>query len=78
MANVWTHGIDTANESATRFDAQSSAMAIFDLHEATIAYEMRVGPRFIVHAVVIDTEDANVFGQRGEAACAAGKAIGRY
>lgn len=53
-------------------------MAIFDLHEATIAYEMRVGPRFIVHAVVIDTEDANVFGQRGEAACAAGKAIGRY
>ncbi len=53
-------------------------MAIFDLHEATIAYEMRVGTRIIVHAVVIDAEDANVFGQRGEAACAAEKAVGGY
>ena len=51
-------------------------MAVFDLHEATIADEMRKGARFIVHSIVIDTEDANVFGKRGEAAGAAEEAIG--
>jgi hypothetical protein len=74
--DVWTHGIDATNESTAHFDAQSSAMAVFDLHEATIADEMRVGSRFIVQAVVIDAEDTNVFGKRGEAAGAAEKAIG--
>ena len=51
-------------------------MAIFDFHVATIANEMRERSRGIVHAVVIDAENANVFRQRGEAAGAAEKAIG--
>lgn len=74
--NVRAHGIDATDESTGRFNAQRNAMTIFDLHEATIAEEMRQCSRGIVHAVVIDTEHANVFGQRGEAACAAEKAIG--
>lgn len=75
-ADVWAHGIDATNESAARFDAQGGAMAVLDLHVATIAYEMRVGPGRVVHAVVIDAEYANVFGERGETTGAAEEAIG--
>lgn|GEM_PF-5128853 len=51
-------------------------MVIVDLHVATIADEMREGPRVVVHAIVIDAEDANVFRELGEATCAAEQAIG--
>ena len=79
--NVGAHGIDATNEtpvSLAGLDLQSSAMAIFDLHEATIAYEMRECPGVIVHAVVIDAENADVFGERGKAAGAAEQAIAWY
>jgi len=52
-------------------------MPILDLHVAPIADEMRISAGCVIHPVVIDAEDANVFGEVGEAAGAAEQAIGR-
>lgn len=74
--NVWPHRVDATNEAAARLDGQCSAVSFVNLHKAAIAYEMREGLRFVVHTVVIDAEDADVFGQSGEAARPAEQAIG--
>lgn len=75
-ADIGAHGVNATNETAIGFDAERRAMAVFDLHVATIANKMSVGFGCVVHAVVIDPEDTNVFRKRGKAAGAAKKAIG--
>ncbi len=52
-------------------------MTVGDLHEATIADEMRESAGGVVHAVVIDAKNADVFGEGGEAASAATEAVVR-
>lgn len=68
--------IDATNEAAIGFHAECCAMAVFDLHVASIAHEMGEGTGVVAHTLVIDAEYANVFRKRREAACAAKKAIG--
>lgn len=51
-------------------------MPVVDLHVAPVADEMGVCASCVIHTVVVDAEDANVFGKCGEAAGAAEQAIG--
>lgn len=52
-------------------------MAVLDAQVAAVADEMGERPGMVVHAVVVDAEDAEIFGEVGEAAGAAEEAIGR-
>lgn len=51
-------------------------MAVFDLHVAAIADEMRVRAGFVIHTVVIDAEYADVLGKGRETTGTAAEAIG--
>lgn len=72
---VWVNGAD--KPSRLRLGHERRAMAALNAHITTIAYKIRERSGAVVHAVVIDTKDADVFRQLGKAASAAIQAIRR-
>ena len=72
---VWVNGAD--KPSRLRLGDERRAMTALNAHITTIAYKIRERSGAVVHAVVIDAKDADVFRQLGKAARAAIQAIRR-
>src|SRR5262249_42776265 len=78
-ASVGALLVDGAEVARARgIDGQGGAVPVREAHVAAVADELGERSRLVVHPVPVVAEDADVLGQRREAARPAGRALRRF